>query len=111
VRAVLIPAFGPVGEVDQDGLDDLRRLLVEGHVEALPVPGREDAAAYVNEEGLLEGLPCNARATQLLGLQIAGATVLCGIDAASGEQTPIPADLARELLAANARARSDHPGN
>jgi hypothetical protein len=63
----------------------------------------------VNEEGLLEGLPCNARATQLLGLQIAGATVLCGFDAASGEQTPIPADLARELLAANAAARSDRP--
>lgn len=102
----MIPAFGPVGEVEQDGLDHLRR-LVEGHVKALPGPGREDAAAYVNEEGLLEGLPYNARATRLLGIQIVGPAVLCGFDAARGDQTPIPADLAHDLLAATAKARSD----
>ena len=79
VRALLIPAFGPVEEVEQDGLGDLQR-LVDGHIEALPVHGREDAAAYVNEEGLLEGLPDNARATLLLGIRIAGPAVLCGFD-------------------------------
>jgi hypothetical protein len=35
VRALLIPAFGPVEEVQQNGLNDLRR-LVDGHIEALP---------------------------------------------------------------------------
>jgi hypothetical protein len=106
VTALLIAPFGPVEEVEQDGLGDLQR-LVDGHVEALPVHGREDAAAYVNEEGLLEELPGNARATQLLGIRIAGPAVLCGFDAATGEQKPIPDDLAQAVLAASARTSSD----
>jgi hypothetical protein len=100
VRALLIPAFGPVEEVQQNGLDDLQR-LVDGHIEALPVDGREDANAYVNEAGLLAGLPGNTRATQLLGFRITGPAVLCGFDAATGEQTAIPDDLARTVHAAN----------
>jgi hypothetical protein len=100
VRALLIPAFGPVEEVEQDGLDDLRR-LVEGHIEALPRWDREDANAYVNDAGLLAGLTRNARATRLLGFRIAGPAVLCGFDAATGEQTAIPEDLARTVHAAN----------
>jgi len=100
VRALLIPAFGAVEEVEQNGLDDLRR-LVDGHIEALPMRGREDANAYVNEAGLLAGLPRNARATVLLGLRIAGPAVLCGFDAATGEQTAIPNDLARTVHAAS----------
>jgi hypothetical protein len=100
VRALLIPVFGPVEEGEQDGLDDLRR-LVEGHIEALPMRGREDANAYVNEAGLLAGLPRNARATLLLGFRIAGPAVLCGFDATTGEQTAIPEDLARTVHAAS----------
>ena len=107
MKALLIPAFGAVEEVEQDGLGDLQRLL-DGHIEALPVDGREDAAAgYVNEEGLLEGLADNARATQLLGIQIAGPAVLCGFDPTTGEQKPIPDDLAEAVLAASARTSSD----
>jgi hypothetical protein len=96
VRAVLISAVGPVEEVEQDGLGDLRR-LIEGHVEALAVRGRADATAYVNEEGLLNGMPANARATRLAGVQIVGPAVLCGCDAATGEDTPIPEDLAQAV--------------
>jgi hypothetical protein len=96
VRALLIPACGPVQHVEQDGLSDLRR-LIDGHVEALPVQGRTDAAAYVNEEGLLKGLPGNARATQLTGVQIVGPAVLCGFDATAGEDAPIPEDLAQAV--------------
>jgi hypothetical protein len=106
VKALLIPPFGSVQEVEQDGLGDLQR-LVEGHIEALPVHDREDATAYVNEEGSLEGLPGNARATQLLGIQIAGPVVLCGFDATTGEQKPIPDDLAQAVLAVNASTSSD----
>jgi Domain of unknown function (DUF3846) len=108
MRALLIPAFGPVEEVEQDGLDDLRR-LVEGHIEVLPMCGREDVAAYVNEEGSLAGLPGTARATQLLRFQIAGPALLCGFDAATGEQTAVPDDLAQAVLAASASTRSDPP--
>ncbi len=98
MKALLIPPLGPIQQVKQDGLADLQR-LIEGPIEALPVPGYADAAAYVNEEGLLEGLPANARATQLLGIQIVGPAVLCGFDTATGEQTPIPDDLAQAALA------------
>lgn len=110
MKALLIPAFGPIEEVEQHGrLADLRR-LIEGHVEALPVADRADATAYVNEEGWLTGLPRNARATQLLGMQIVGPALLCGFDTATGEQTPIPDDLAQAVLA-RAGARSDAPND
>lgn len=106
MRALLIPAFGPVEEVEQNGLDDLRR-LAEGHIEALPMRDREDANAYVNEAGLVAGLPRNTRATLLLGFRIAGPAVLCGFDVATGEQTAIPEDLARAVLAASTSTCSD----
>jgi len=47
VRALLIPVFGPVEEVGQEGRADLGR-LVEGQLGALPMRRREDANAYVN---------------------------------------------------------------
>jgi hypothetical protein len=106
VKALLIPAFGAVEEVEQDGLGDLQRLL-DGHIEALPVDGREDAAAYMNEEGLLEGLADNARATELLGIRIAGPAVLCGFDPTTGEQKAIPDDIVAAVLAASASTSSD----
>ena len=106
MKALLIPASGSVVEVEQDGLGDLQR-LVEGYVEALPVDGRQDATAYVNEEGLQEGLPGNARATQLLGIPIAGPAVLCGFDATTGEHKSIPDDLAQAVLAVSASTSSD----
>ena len=103
---MLIPASGPVHEVQQHGLRDLQRLL-DGPTEALPIEGREDAAAYVNEEGLLDRLPSNERATQLLGFPILGDAVVCGFDAATGEQTAIPNDLAQAVLAADASHAGD----
>jgi hypothetical protein len=106
VKALLIPASGPVQHVEQDGLGALRR-LIDGHIQALPVQGRADATAYVNEEGLLKGMPANARATRLLGVQIVGPAVLCGCDAATGEETPIPDDLAQAVLAVSASGRTD----
>lgn len=97
MKALLIPTTGPVTEVHQDGLDDLQALL-HGPIEGLSIDGRHDAAAYVNEQGLLEGLADNSRATRLLGIRIAGPAVLCGFDPATGEQTPIPDDLAETVL-------------
>jgi hypothetical protein len=100
VRALLIPVFGPVEEVEQNGLDDLRR-VVEGHIEALRMPGREDANAYVNEAGLLAGLPRNARATLLLGFRIAAPAVPCGFGTTTGQHTAIPEGLAQTVHAAS----------
>jgi hypothetical protein len=110
MKALLIPTTGAVGEVEQHGLRDLQRLL-HGDVEGLPVDGRHDVAAYVNEHGLLDGLPDNPRAMQLLGIPIAGAAVLCGFDPATGEQTPIPDDLAKALLAISTSTPGPAPEN
>jgi hypothetical protein len=106
MKALLIPALGPVEEVQQDGVRDLQALL-DGAVEGLPVNGRHDAAAYVNEHGLLDGLTHNPRASRLLGVPIAGPAVLCGFDPATGEQTPIPDDLADAVRATGATTTPD----
>lgn len=105
MKALLIPTVGPLTEVHQDGLVDLQGLL-HGPVEGLPLDGRHDVAAYVNEQGLLDGLADNPRATQLLGIRIAGPAVLCGFDPATGEQTPIPDDLAETVLEISAHTLS-----
>jgi hypothetical protein len=108
MKALLIPTIGPVKEVQQDGLGDLQALL-DGHIEGLPIDGRPDAAAYVNEHGLLDGLADNPRATRLLGIRIQGPAVLCGFDPATGEQTPMPDDLAETVLATSASTRNAPP--
>jgi hypothetical protein len=110
VKALLIPTIGPVKEVQQDGLRDLQRLL-DGHIEGLPVDGRHNAAAYVNEQGLLARLADNPRATRLLGIQIAGPAVVCGFDPTTGEQTSVPDDLAETVLAISANTPSAPPQN
>jgi hypothetical protein len=97
MKALLIPARGPVKVVQQDGLGDLQA-LVHGPVEALALRDRDDAAAYVNEQGLLDGLVDNPRATRLLGVAVAGPALLCGFDPTTGEQTPLPDDLAETAL-------------
>ncbi len=97
MKALLIPTQGPIREVQQHGLGDLQALL-HGPIEALALDGRQDTAAYVNEQGLLDHLANNPRATRLLGMAVAGPAVLCGFDPTTGEQTPIPGDLAETVL-------------
>jgi hypothetical protein len=108
VKALLIPTTGPVAEVQQHGLGDLQALL-HGPIEGLPVDGRHDAGAYVSEQALLDGLSDNPRATRLLGIRIAGPAVLCGFDPATGQQAPIPNDLAATVLASSASTRDAPP--
>lgn len=110
MKALLIPTIGPVTEVHQDGLGDLHALL-DDPIEGLPVDGRHDVAAYDNEHGLLDELADNPRATQLLGFRIAGPAVLCGFDPATREQTPIPDDLAKALLAISTSTPGPAPEN
>jgi hypothetical protein len=108
MKALLIPTTGPVKEVQQHGLRDLQALL-HGPIEGLPVDGRHDVDVYVNEQGLLDGLADNPRATRLLGIRIAGPAVLCGFDPATGQQTPIPDDLAATVLATSTSTPSPPP--
>lgn len=101
--ALVIPAEGPVREVELPPTDCLAQLqeLVGGRIEALPLPEfidpRGKATAYINEEGKFDP-DCrpNPRATDLLvpgiglfpGDYIAGTMVLVGFDGLTGEHTP-----------------------
>lgn len=73
--------------------------LVGGLIDALPYPERDDVAAYVNDEGKLEALDPNRRATLLMQLMlfprdwIAGNLVLAGFDPEKGETIDLPADV------------------
>jgi hypothetical protein len=81
---------------------------VGGYIEALPVPDgdggqREDATAYVNEEGKFTA-EINRRATLFMfpllaaGDYIAGPLVVCGFDPRTGDHRQLPADLLDPLL-------------
>jgi uncharacterized protein DUF3846 len=97
MRAVLIPVEGEPREVEQNGLEDLQK-LVGGWIEVLPFPGREDLTVYVNEEGKF-GCDPNRTATRLLGSVlfrgdwIAGPCVICGFDPDRGRNLAAPAEV------------------
>lgn len=109
MKAVLIPEEGTPYEVElteAEGDSTLASLqkLVGGWIEALPVPGRDDATCYVNEEGKFECLP-NATATKFMrpvlfpGDTVHGPLIVCGFDASEGVNRPIPDDLREEVIA------------
>ena len=55
--------------------------IVGGLVEMVRSPTKPDWQILVNEEGLLEGLPFNAEATELCGTGIVGPAVVLKGDA------------------------------
>lgn len=102
-NVLVIPVEGPIEQHTlPEGGDSLTFLqgLVGGWIEAVPVPsfvtGADEASAYVNEEGKLEGLGPNMRATDFMvpgvglhwGDYIAGPFVLAGFDPETGENAP-----------------------
>lgn len=107
MRTILIPAEPslPLCEIDTEGLDSLQA-AVGGYIEALPVPGVQNATAYINEEGKFDSsLPVNHRATlvwakhELLypGDYIVGDLIITGLNNDTGEQIPVPADFLPDL--------------
>lgn len=111
MRAVRIPVVGPI--VVEDVVVDLPYLnaAVGGYIEAVAVRevlvadqagrgARAPAAftVYLNEEGKLDGLPLNLRATHLAlaslgGDVIVGDAVVLGPPDAVGDDTPAPDEL------------------
>ena len=55
--------------------------IVGGLVEVVRSPTKPDWQILVNEEGLLEGLPFNAEATELCGTGIVGPAIVLKGDA------------------------------
>ena len=117
-RALLIPVEGPITELhlppssdpssDRSSLRTLQE-AVGGWIEAVAIPefvtDSERATAYVNEEGKLEALPINRRATDMMvpgvglmwGDYIAGPMVVCGFDPRTGENASIPPGVERRV--------------
>lgn len=104
IRALVIPAEGPIEEVDLDdsNLSQLKQLqgFVGGDIEALPVPGvlanSDYVTGYVNGDGKFDpDCKPNMRATDFMvpglglfaGDYIAGTFVLVGFDPETGEHT------------------------
>lgn len=123
-RALLIPVEGPVTELDLDDGEDSLRVLqaaVGGWIEAVRLPrfirGAGRATAYVNEEGKLERLPINRRATDFMipgiglfpGDYIAGPMVVAGFDPASGTHLPtLPPAVERRIRKIEDEAGGDY---
>ena len=100
MKGLLIPESGPLEEVEVTGLET-KQALVGGYIEVVNLPshvdGSDRASGYVNEESkFIEAHGINRRATDFMigglrfGDYIAGPFLLCGFDAAKGEDGPLP---------------------
>jgi hypothetical protein len=87
--------------VPNTGLASLQE-AVGGYIEAVRLGN--DAIMYINEEGLLQGLPRNGVATEMyhqfypsiLRQEIVGDVIICGVDPETGEERDYPEILGEE---------------
>lgn len=106
-RGIFIPANNsePLKVVELENYEDYRR-MIDGWLETIPFPGRDDVAPYFDEEGKVKGKDKNARATVLLSPvmfpndYIAGDCLLMGFDIETGEDLDVPEDLVTDLMEA-----------
>ena len=70
--AVILRADGSIEQLENRKLKTLQK-AVGGYIE--PVYTKQDRLMYVNEEGLIIGLPLNVRASDLVDRQIVGDAV------------------------------------
>jgi len=104
-RGIFIPADNsqPLEVVELGDYEDYRR-RIDGWLETIPYPGRDDVAPYFDEEGKVKGKDKNARATVLLSPvmfpndYIAGDCLLVGFDIETGEDLDVPEDLVTDLM-------------
>ena len=94
MKGIVIPVDGEVREVEVDGLDDMRGAIGCEWIEGVTL---RQARMYVNEEGLLRGLPVNPRASALylfthrfLPTPIVGDALILGPIINDGEDSDIP---------------------
>jgi hypothetical protein len=109
ITAIAIPADlnRPVERVEIKPIDvDAYRALVGGNLEVLGLD-QPPASLYVNEEGKLDGLPLNHRATSVLWMHssvfrgkdvVAGDAFIVGPADEHGNDLTVPAELETLLL-------------
>ncbi len=101
---LIIPPAGEVELREVDGSLAPFQSIVGGYIEGVQLP--EGAMGYVNEEGLLKGLPFNERASALVGevghlaipYGIRGALVCFGVD--GEDEVDVPDGLVRRFIPA-----------
>lgn len=117
--APVVIALPPEEDDGGERLAEMQRVL-DGRIEALPFPGRDDVTAYIGDESKYEKKP-NAAATAIMapvifaGDAIHGPMIICGFDAMRGLTLSAPDDLierfARHSIpSAGSMGRSDGLG-
>ena len=87
-KFLIVPVRGEVSEMQVPDILSAEVTAIQdvvlGYMEGVPVPG-SSAYMIVNEEGRLNGLPPNPRASALAGQPIVGPVVLTGPSDKEGE--------------------------
>jgi hypothetical protein len=100
MRAVVIPPDGPAHVVEIDVALKTLQGIVGGYIEAVALKGDLGAECfgYINEEGKLDGLAPNPRATEITRLftgdYIAGTMIVMGQCDTDGVETSVPEHVA-----------------
>lgn len=115
MKAILIPTeggpvvFDLVKDDDEAGTLTHLQHMVAGHIEALPFPYRDDTTCYIEEEGKFQKSP-NPMATAILapilfpGDGVHGPVVVCGFNAAKGENQDVPDEVIEAVVNAPSAA-------
>lgn len=76
ITVLILHASGNIELLSIDNTLSALQKIVGGHIEAVYDPHCLNGHAYVNDEGLIIGLPYNRNAEKYLGLHIRGDAVL-----------------------------------
>lgn len=83
--------------IEGDVLSGLQS-IVGGYIQIIPGP-RDDVDFVVNEEGLVEGLPLNTKASVSVGYPLLGNVAVIGAEITDdGEMTSMPGDFSLRSL-------------
>jgi len=86
-QALVVPPQGALYRQDIHGLHDLQK-LVGGYLEGVRSPHHAGVFAYLNEEGALQGLPPNLRASLYLNVPVVGTVLFVGSQGSAERDCP-----------------------
>ena len=99
ITVMILRASGSIEMVNIDNTLSALQKIVGGYIESVYDPHCLNGHAYVNDEGLLIGLPWNKNAEKYLGVHIRGNAVLMTHDQ-HGDEDDISITQVRDLLTA-----------
>lgn len=87
-KGIKVLPQGSASHIEFDGLKDMQD-VVGGYIECVSEPG-DNFDIYVNEEGILQGLPLNVLASMISGRRLLGPVLVTGRVDKDGEITSVP---------------------